>query len=161
MKTIQLSNGGVALVDDDTHAVLSRHRWNRTVDGHARRRSGSGGTIMMHREVIGARAGEQVDHINGNPLDNRRANLRLATQQQNEANRGPRRHNKSGLRGVWLHKPGRWRACIRENGATVHLGVFLSAEAAGRAYDAAARRIHGEFARPNFPNHLQDDSPIK
>lgn len=87
-----------------------------------------------------------VDHINGNPADNRLVNLRLATTAQNRANSKTNKNNKSGLKGVQFRN-GHWRAKITNGGVTRHLGVFETAEQAHSAYVAAASEVHGEFAR--------------
>lgn len=89
-----------------------------------------------------------VDHINCNPLDNRIVNLRLATKAQNIYNRGADKRNSSGLKGVTFDpKLGKWKARIRANRKTQHLGVFTSPEDAYAAYRQAAPQFHGEFAR--------------
>lgn len=88
-----------------------------------------------------------IDHINGDPSDNRIENLRLATARQNNANRGRGVHNTSGLKGVSFYKPrGKWRAFIRIAGKNRQLGSFHTAEAAHDAYVRAAKREFGDFA---------------
>lgn len=87
-----------------------------------------------------------IDHINGRTDDDRIANLRLATHQQNLCNRGKQRNNTSGFKGVHRHHD-RWRARIAVNGRHVSLGVYVNPEDAHRAYAEAAARYHGEFAR--------------
>ena len=89
---------------------------------------------------------QPVDHVNGDPADNRLANLRLATPSQNRANSKPNKNNKSGMKGVQF-RHGRWRAKITHDGTTKHLGVFDDPHSAHAAYLAAAKPIHGEFAR--------------
>lgn len=104
----------------------------------------------LHRHVAGHPAGMDVDHINRDKLDCRRQNLRLATRQQNSCNAGRRTHNTSGYRGVYLCKfTRRWRAEIRANGAAHKLGRFSDPAEAAAAYDAAAIRLHGDFAVTN------------
>lgn len=89
-----------------------------------------------------------VDHINGNPGDDRIANLRLATHAQNLQNRGKQKNNKSGFKGVCWHVPSKkWHARIACNGKQHHLGLFATPEDAHRAYIVAAERFHGEFAK--------------
>lgn len=112
------------------------------------------GQVLLHRFVMQAPDGMQVDHRNGDRLDNRRkANLRLATNAQNVRNTGVRRGNKSGFKGVSERtgEPGRWVAQISHNGRKYSLGIHETPEDAARAYDAAARRFHGAFARVNYP----------
>lgn len=91
---------------------------------------------------------EEIDHINGNRLDNSIANLRLANDLQNAANTGIRIDNTSGVKGVsWHRKTGKWYAQINQCGRRTSLGYFDSISAAKRAYQARAKIIHGEFAR--------------
>jgi hypothetical protein len=89
-----------------------------------------------------------IDHANGDPMDNRFSNLRLATSSQNGANGRKPSHNSSGFKGVnWHAKAGKWRAYIKDKGKPIHIGYFTSAEAAHAAYLEKAREIFGEFAR--------------
>lgn len=90
---------------------------------------------------------KEVDHINGDRADNRIANLRAATHQQNLANCKNRKNNTSGKKGVHKHKDGRWRARISVDGKSIHLGLFTSLDEAHAAYVGAAERYFGEFAR--------------
>ncbi len=92
--------------------------------------------------------GMQIDHIDADPWNNRLSNLRLCTRSQNMMNRGRPIHNKSGYKGVsWNPKMGRWRAQIKANGKSVHLGWFSDPSNAHAAYVAAAADHHGSFAR--------------
>ncbi len=87
--------------------------------------------------------GGEIDHINGNPSDNRWENLRVATPSQNKMNRPRQSNNKSGFKGVsWKRDKKKWRAVINDK----HLGYFNTAEAAHRAYCAASAKYHGEFS---------------
>lgn len=89
----------------------------------------------------------EVDHINGNKRDNRIANLRLATRQQNGANRGANLNNKSGCRGVhWHPQSGRWRAEMKVARKSKHIGLFRTKEEASAAYQRAAAELFGQFA---------------
>jgi hypothetical protein len=162
MPEIITSNGLVALVDDEDHERFGHLCWwafradqktapkyyvCRTVwqpEARAWRQT------YLHREIMNAPSGMFVDHINGNPLDNRRANLRLCTPRQNSINR--RYANQSGYRGVYISPGKRPRAIIESHGIAYRLGSFDSPEEAARAYDAMARELHGEFAILNFPD---------
>ena len=101
----------------------------------------------MHREMLSPPPGMDVDHINGNPLDNRRANLRVCTRSENNGNLRRPRHNTSGFKGVcWEKWSGKWKATIKVKGKSRSLGRFLTPEDAHGAYCAAARAVWGEFA---------------
>lgn len=95
-----------------------------------------------------------VDHIDGDPQNNMVTNLRFCTNAENLRNRGSYRGSSSKYVGVhWHTASGKWQAQITINGKNKHLGLFSDEEAAARAYDAAARKLHGEFARLNFSTH--------
>lgn len=160
MKTIALSNGGKVLVDDEDYEWLSRWKWMRGTTGYAVRTTylpPLGGKtrrriVKMHREIMAAPARRIVDHINRNPFDNRRCNLRYATPTQNNGNRKLEKTNTSGFRGVYWHKVAKkWMASIGENGKSVYLGLHPTREDAARARDQYARKVFGEFAVLNLP----------
>ena len=108
--------------------------------------------LSMHRAIMGNPKGLLVDHENRNRLDNRRANLRIATHSQNQFNKGKtRRKTTSQFVGVTFVKSiGRWRAQIMLDRKNIYLSSFDSEIDAAKAYDAAAKKYHGEFARLNF-----------
>ena len=94
----------------------------------------------------------KIDHIDGDGLNNRRANLRHCTNQENCRNQGLARNNRSGFKGVsWYPNSGKWVATIWDGKRKVFLGYYADPVEAARAYDAKARELFGEFARPNFP----------
>jgi hypothetical protein len=105
----------------------------------------------MHREIMGAKRGEKVDHKFHDTLDNRKEKLRVCTRQQNNANARRRSDNSSGFKGVSWHKGHKkWQAAVRDgHGNKLHLGYFSTAESAARSYKAEAVRINGEFAVPD------------
>lgn len=157
--TIPLTQGKVAVIDDADAAQVATHHWWAVRHGSryyaatkVRLPSGQRRVLQMQRFLLLPRVGIEVDHINGDSLDNRRANLRLATRAQNKINAGPPANNRSGFKGVSQRRPYlRWRAEIRYERRLIFLGYFASPEAAARAYDAKARELHGPFARLNFP----------
>ena len=109
--------------------------------------------LFVHRLIMDAPKGMHVDHINGNPLDNRKSNLRICTHAENSNNTGPRKNNTSGYKGVyWAKRNKRWLAQITHNGKQVYIGHYKDKEEAARAYDAKAKEFQGEFAYLNFPD---------
>lgn len=159
-KEIQLTQGKIALVDDDIYPYISQWKWiahKRKNTWYAVRnapRPPGGVLILMHRQIVQPQNGMDVDHINGDGLDNRAENLRECTHSQNIQNSKLRSDNESGYKGVhWDNVKRKWRAGIREkNGKYIHLGYHDDPCEAGRAYDFAAKKLHGTFARLNFPN---------
>jgi hypothetical protein len=156
IKTISLTLGLVAIVDEADYERLRALKWGAQWSRgnfyavHGDWELGRG--ISMHRLVIYAPGGMEVDHINGDTLDNRRENLRLATHEQNVRNRRIiSRNNSSGYKGVCFYKRLlRWGARIRFRGKNYHLGLFDSAQLAAQEYDKGARLFFGRFARTNF-----------
>lgn len=150
---IPLTQGYSALVDDEDAALILTSRWH--VQKSARtnyaigRPEGGQRKRLMHNFLTGW---IYVDHINGDGLDNRRANLRPATASQNGGNSRTPTNNTSGFKGVYLHRAsGLWHACVKVNRRKVSAGYHHTPQAAARAYDAAALMHFGEFARLNFP----------
>lgn len=156
MKTIHLRGKGqhVALVDDADYDFLSAFKWHahpmrRTVYAQRALRRPDGGwtTQYMHVLMTGWR---RTDHINGDGLDNRRANLREVTNVENARNSRIPRQNTSGFKGV-TRDGSRWRARIGVNYRNRIIGWFRTPEEAALAYDQAARELFGEHAALNFP----------
>lgn len=146
MKTIPLSRGAVAIVDDADFETLSAHKWHITSGGYAARnrygtreeRKRPGNLILMHREIIGAPPnGYDVDHIDGDPLNNTRINLRIITRSDNIFNSKPLwKNNSTGVKGVCREsRRGKFIAYINKCGRRHNLGYFddVGAAAAVRA----------------------------
>lgn len=162
VKTIELTQNQVALVDDEDYDFLNRNKWHARNQPHIKgyyavraicidKINGKQKlkTIRIHRAVIERIIGrklkrtELVDHINNDPLDNRRENLRIVTNRQNQQNR--KNKGTSRYPGVyWSKCYSKWVANIRLNGKTKHLGYFLDEREAAKAYEKACRELVGE-----------------
>jgi hypothetical protein len=160
MKRIPLTRGKFALVDDDDYEDLSRFKWCTLVDdGRAyacrqeRQKDGRQKKVFMHRQIAGIGQSHEVDHVNGDGLDNRRSNLRPCTHAENMRNRTRHHNNKSGYKGVSRVSRKhvvKWRASIGLNGKHIHLGYFATKVAAAKAYNTAALKYFGHFAQLNI-----------
>lgn len=150
VREIPLTKGYVALVDAADFDWLRGFSWQVHERPHTQYATGRVGGRMerMHRVILGAGSGVIVDHIDGNGLNNTRANLRFCTAAENARNMGCK--NPAGLKGV-RPRQDKWRAAIWLDGRQRSLGTFASVEEAARAYDAAAVSAYGDFARLNFP----------
>lgn len=150
MKQIPLSRGTFALVDDEDFIFLSQWKWNCNGQGYASRYNPNGkhrgSAIFMHRVILGSDEGTIVDHINGDPLDNRRCNLRVCTTAQNSYNRKVRKDSKTGVKGITRHG-NKWRAKISINKKRTIIGDFKNIDEASKAYNDAALKYYGDFAR--------------
>ena len=156
IKTITLSKGYVALVDDEDYEDASRFKWSACEKGHNVyalrniRINGKYHSLYLHRYLMSLSClGKHIDHIDGNGLNNRRENLRLCTNTENLRNQHSS-HGSSKYKGVSWHKRKKWMARIRVDGVDIYLGVYEEEEAAARAYDKAAKKHFGEFANLNF-----------
>lgn len=161
---ISLTKGHFALIDAADASRILCLSWQATYNLRAKRwyatakvrRGGKRYTVSMHRYVLDAPQGIQVDHVNGDGLDNRRGNLRLATRAQNQHNRRTQHNNATGYKGVTYSKKDRsYWVQFQANGRRTRLGGFKTAPDAARTYDSLARRYHGAFARLNFPDGLE------
>ncbi len=150
MRSIELREGIRVYVDQEDYALLCAHAWylqpRRDGKGYyvARTRvdNGKRTTSFLHREILGAGKGVEVDHRDGDGLNNVKANLRAATHAENMGNRRRNANNTSGFKGVSAKK-GRWLARL----AGKDIGLFDSPEEASEAYKKAAEKKYGEFAR--------------
>lgn len=154
MKQITLTQGQTVLVDDDDYEDLSKYKWGQlksygvTYARRGTRINGKRVTILMHRVIMNAPDGEEVDHRDGSGLNNQKSNLRLASIQENRRNR--KGHNRTGYTGVTPSKNGeRFKARIKHEGVTHLLGTHDTPEDAARAYNEAAIEYFGEFAKLN------------
>lgn len=146
---IELHSGQVMLVDTADVAMLSGFTL-QPHGGYVRADRGRF-TILVHRLIIGAGRDFEVDHINGNGLDNRSANLRSTNSRGNKANSRGHRGSTSRHKGVcWDKSRSKWAAYVHTDGKTTSLGRFDNEDAAALAYNAAAVKIWGEMARLNI-----------
>lgn len=158
IKEISLTHEFVTIVDEADYDWLNQWKWHITNNGYAARglwidkrpkRKMIG--IRMHRLIVNANPSQEVDHINGNRLDNRRCNLRIVTDAQNAYNAKKRKDGKySQHKGVAKQYKNKWKARIQVNGKRYYLGYFDSEIEAAKAYNEAALKHFGEFARLNL-----------
>lgn len=153
-RCIPLTRGRFALVDADDYPALARYEW--FAEGSGRHlyavRKHKGKSVKMHRQILDAPPNLLVDHIDHDGLNNRRANLRLATFTQNCRNQKKSAKATSRYKGVYWHKhQKKWTAQITAAGKSRHLGYFTNETDAARAYDTAAKKLHKAFAALNFP----------
>lgn len=158
-----LVNGHDVLIDEEDFEIANFGKsLGVSKDGRVRLVKCSG-TNLLHRLIMRARPGQIIDHINGNPLDNRKKNLRFCTHSENMRNRGPekisinKKKHRHGFKGIIknnkknLKNP--WIALIQVNGKQTYSKYFKTPEEAARAYDELAKIHHGKFARLNFPDN--------
>ena len=147
-----LTKGKIALIDDEDYALILLFHWFYDSHQYARTKKLSGGSMSMHRLLIKPQTGYEIDHIDGNRINNQRKNLRIVTHKQNQANQGKHIRKTSQYKGVcWRKDVNKWIAYIETNNKPTHLGYHLSEVEAARAYDRAALDMFGEYARLNVP----------
>lgn len=149
MKIKLLNTDKVAIVDDSSFEKIKSYKWclSKAGNGYAYAWNGTK-PILMHRVILNPSQKIHVDHINGDGLDNRIENLRICTHGQNMSNRKLHKNNTSGYKGVnWERE--KWRATIYKNGKKISLGCFHDILDAAMAYNKAAIKHYGEFAKLN------------
>lgn len=163
---IDLGNQCKAVIDIEDLTLIRQHKWRcmsrskRSLTDYAVTDyvAGSRTLSSMHRMILGVQKDEQVDHIDGNGLNNRRCNLRKCSAVNNQCNRDKPSRNKqwaSQFKGVSLKDNGRWFAQIQVNKRHYHLGYFDTEVEAAQAYDKSAKTLHGEYARINFSDSAE------
>jgi len=157
---VDLSKGHVALIDADDIPTVDIGAWSVDLAPKGRKyasRHNSAGKVYMHRVIMAPQPGQDVDHVDGCTLlgapwvlDNRRANMRLASRSQNNANARLRTDNSTGYRGVWRSPSGTYTVEVAMHGTRRRVGRFATAQAAAEERDRIAAELHGEFARLNL-----------
>lgn len=154
-KEIQLTQGKIAIVDDEDYENLNQYKWHANHRGrnwYAERSCSNGNgnktTICMHRVIINAPKYMKVDHRNGDGLFNCKENLRICTHQENKFNQQAQENNKLGIKGVcWRKDRKKFQAQIKINGKAIYLGLFSVLGDANSAYRKAEEKYFGDFAR--------------
>lgn len=147
------------LIDDEDYFLVKDYTWCKSNkgEGYARSRESrlkhpdyKQKQVTMHRLILGITEPKvQIDHVNGNKLDNRKDNLRICNCSQNQANISVHKRNKVGYKGVRF-KAGKYEVNIWKD-KSIYLGRYKTLEEAAKVYDKAAVELFGEFARLNFP----------
>ncbi len=152
MKLILLTQGQFAIVDDADYDWLNQWKWcalkrratfyaGRNIGGRCNQR-----LVLMHREIMNAQNGQEIDHKEGNGLNNQRKNLRFCTHSQNMMN-SRKQKGTSRFKGIyWNKQKQKWRAMITIDHKRIHLGYFVSEKQAAKIYQKAANEYFGEFA---------------
>lgn len=160
MAEIVTAQGKIVLIDDDDLPIVESKRW-QAYGGpecyyavNISRINGKLVSTYMHRLIIAPPSGMVIDHMNGNGLDNRRSNLRIATHAQNNQNRKMRAGSEVPFKGVCRTGSKKNPYCVRMriDGKSAYIGSYPTAEEAALTYDRMAIKLHGEFALLNFPN---------
>ncbi len=146
-KQIELSQGKIAIVDDEDFEYINKWKWCAT-----KRYNGSfyaistdnKKSVYMHRIIMNPPDGVYVDHINRDSLDNRKCNLRYATNSQNQMNTTAKKNSSTKVKGVFRYGD-KFSSQISYDGKRVFLGHFSTIEEAKKAYDLAAQKLHNEF----------------
>lgn len=150
---INSTNGYEIIVSRKDYKVLKSFEWyvSKIGNQHYVTRFENYRNIYMHRQIMEFPKGMVVDHRNGNGLDNTRRNLRICSIADNVRNcKTVRRNNKSGYRGVSVHKSGKWQSAIMVNRRSIKLGICDNPADAAKLYDKAAKKYFGRFAKTNF-----------
>ena len=158
--TINSKTHGIhdVLIDDDDYEKIKDYKWNVLKKSNgiyiictARTADRKRHTLRMQRVIMNCNSGMDVDHVNGNTLDNRKSNLRICTHTENMRNMSKRKNVTSVYKGVYFNKSrNKWTASIRINGTLKHLGHYKTEDQAAISYNISAVKYFGEFARPNI-----------
>ena len=146
------------LVDDEDYEMLCKRKWSFDTVGRPRTGVTHKGFlpnrvqvhVRVHKAILWSPPGYEIDHIDGDPLNNQKANLRVCTHKENSRNQKKHSNAFSKIKGACWHKQHqKWQARIHPDGKSISLGLFETAEEAGKVYDEAAKKLFGEYARLN------------
>ena len=151
MKKIPLTKGKFAILDNEDYGHINIFNWKLSTEGYAvttfQTNTNKRKSVGMHRLILNPFTEFVIDHINGDPLDNRKKNLRICLPKENTFNRKKSKGKTSVYKGVGFYKrTGQWQARITFEGKLIHLGMFSTPESASMAYDRAAKKFFGKFA---------------
>lgn len=155
MISLPISKGASVLLDEGDYDLVSKYSWHLHTGGYAmaniwNKKLKKYEHTYMHRYILGAKKGQEVDHVNCDKLDNRRCNIRLCTRSQNIVRTSAYRTRKSGYVGVWTdERRGSIHARIKKAGKTIHLGTFSTLLEAAKARNVKALELFGNFAYLN------------
>ena len=155
MKEIELANGEIAIIDEEDWLLVAQYKWRLLEKRYTKyaqaniKKNGKWRTMRMHRLIMNCPRNIQIDHIDHDGLNNRKSNLRFATNQQNNFNRKGY-DTSSKYKGVtWRTKLKKWEAQIQTKGKSKYLGYYANENDAARAYNKMAVQVFGEYAYVN------------
>ncbi len=159
MKKIKLTQNQFALVDNEDYEKVNQYKWHIGYNKKSRtfyalrsqynKKEKRDITIRMHRFIVNAKKGEMVDHKKHNGLDNRKSNLRIVNNSQNQMNKRRHKNSTSKYKGVYRFNKNKWRALIACNKIKHHIGLFINEIEAAKAYNKKAIELFGEYAYLN------------
>ena len=160
---ISLNKGRIALIDDKDFDLVNQYKWCAHKRGNTyyavtniKQKDGSFKSVRMHRLIMNPKSDKQIDHKDGNGLNNQRSNLRECFQINNLCNQRKQKNTSSVYKGVyWFKRTKIWRTQITSNYKHIHLGYFNTEIEAAKAYDKAALELFGKYAKPNFGDLCQ------
>lgn len=153
MKLLKLSNKKIFTeVDDEVFEYLNQFKWFLSTRGYVcRNKRKDSEYTRIHRLIMNAPKGLEVDHIDNNPLNNQKSNLRICTHQENQRNQKKSKNRSSKFKGVSFNKlTKKWESYIAHNNKFIHLGHYENEIDAAKAHDKSARELHKEYATLNF-----------
>lgn len=154
MREIKLANNkGIAFVDDEDYELLNQYNWHLISREYANtyiKINNKRESKLMHKLILNTYKNLEIDHIDGNGLNNQKSNLRLLTHQQNIMNSFKHKRSSSKFKGVSWHKTGKkWQAYIGFNKKLIYIGLFDFEKEAAKAYNEKAKDLYGKYANLN------------